>query len=81
MISGLTVLPAAGSAETRTSEKQTPKVIVCSRSRQNNEEGAVGLGHPLRGTHKKINRSGGQEWREFMRLKHHSHELKIQQLG
>ena len=43
---------------------------------------AIGdLGHPLRGTHKKMNGSDEQEWREFMRLKHHSHGLKNQHLG
>ena len=36
------------------------------------------LGHPLRGTHKKMNGSDQQESREFMRLKHHSHGLKNQ---
>jgi hypothetical protein len=38
-----------------------------------------GLGHPLRGTHKKMNERDEQELREFARLKHHSHGLKIQQ--
>jgi hypothetical protein len=34
------------------------------------------LGHPLRGTHKKMNGSDEQEWRGFVRLKHHSHEFE-----
>jgi hypothetical protein len=38
-------------------------------------------GHPIWGTHKKMTGSAEQELREFMRLKHHSHELKNQQLG
>ncbi len=32
--------------------------------------------HPLRGAHKNTNRSIEQELREFVRLKHHSRELK-----
>jgi hypothetical protein len=39
------------------------------------------LGHPLWGTHKKMNGSDEQEWREFMRLKHHSHAFKKQPLS
>jgi hypothetical protein len=39
------------------------------------------LGHPLRGTHKKMNGSDEQELREFVRLKHHSHELKRHHLA
>jgi hypothetical protein len=39
------------------------------------------LKHPFGGTHKKITESDEQEWRELMRLKHHSHGLKNQQLG
>ncbi len=42
---------------------------------------SIKLGHPLRGTHKKMNGSAEQELREFIRLKRHSHELKNQQLG
>jgi hypothetical protein len=38
-------------------------------------------GHPIWGTHKKMTGSAEQELREFMRFKHHSHELKNQQLG
>jgi len=33
------------------------------------------------GTHKKMNEKDEQELREFVRLKHHSHGLKTQQLG
>jgi hypothetical protein len=39
------------------------------------------LGHPLWGTHKKMTEMNEQELHEFMRLKHHSHGLKNQQLG
>jgi hypothetical protein len=39
------------------------------------------MGHPLWGTHKKMNESDEQELREFMRSKHHSHGLKNQHLG
>jgi len=42
---------------------------------------ALGLGHPIWGTHKKMNGSAEQESHEFMRLKHHSHGLKNQHLG
>jgi hypothetical protein len=40
-----------------------------------------GVGHPIRGTHKKMNGNDEQELCEFVRLKHHSHGLKNQQLG
>ena len=39
------------------------------------------LGHPFRGTHKKMNGSAEQEICEFVRLKHHSHELKRHHLA
>ena len=42
---------------------------------------SLALGHPFWGTHKKMNENDEQELREFMRLKHHSHELKNQQFG
>jgi hypothetical protein len=38
------------------------------------------MGHPLWGTHKKMNESDEQQLREFVRLKHHSHGLKNQHL-
>jgi hypothetical protein len=41
---------------------------------------SLGLGNPFRGTHKKMTEMNEQESREFLRLKHHSHELKNQQL-
>jgi hypothetical protein len=45
-------------------------------------EGLPGeTGHPLRGTHKKMNEKDEQELGTFVRLKHHSHGLKNQHLG
>ena len=41
----------------------------------------LGLGHPFRGTHKKMTEMNEQELHELMRLKHHSHGLKNQHLG
>jgi hypothetical protein len=38
--------------------------------------GTLGTGHPIRGTHKKMNGSFEQEIIELTRLKHHSHGLK-----
>jgi hypothetical protein len=55
-----------------------------SHSRMNVSKGCVDplvLGHPVRGTHKKIMASDEQELRELARLKHYSHGLKNQHLG
>jgi hypothetical protein len=39
------------------------------------------LGHPIWGTHNKMNETFQQELVEFVRLKHHSHGFKNQHLG
>ncbi len=57
--------------------KHCPRRVHASARR----EDSLVLGQPIWGTHKKMTEKDEQELREFVRLKHHSHELKNQYLG